>query len=91
MHDQNLPEEIPSYEGDLVMVARYLTAIEANILASCLQSFGIQAQADDTNLVQTDSLLTIALGGACVRVPATKAEEAREIIAARDRGEFEID
>jgi hypothetical protein len=43
------------------------------------------------NLVQTDSLLTIALEGACVRVPTMMAAEAKEIIAARERGELEID
>jgi hypothetical protein len=79
------------YQGDLEIVAKYLTAIEANILCSCLLSFGIRAEAGDVNLVQTDSLLTIALGGACVRVPKMKVAEAREVIAARERGELEID
>jgi hypothetical protein len=79
------------YLGDLEIVAKYLTAIEANILWSCLKSFGIRAEAGDVNLVQTDSLLTIALGGACIRVPRLQALEAREIIAARERGELEID
>jgi hypothetical protein len=79
------------YLGDLEIVAKYLTAIEANILCSCLKSFGIRAEAGDVNLVQTDSLLTIALGGACIRVPRLQALEAREIIAARERGELEID
>jgi hypothetical protein len=79
------------YQGDLEIVAKYLTAIEANILCSCLMSLGIRAEAGDVNLVQTDSLLTIALGGACVRVPTLMASEAREIIAARERGELEID
>jgi hypothetical protein len=79
------------YEGDLEIVAKYLTAIEANILCSCLMSFGIRAEAGDVNLVQTDSLLTIALGGACVRVPRMRMVEAKEIIAARERGELEID
>jgi hypothetical protein len=48
-------------------------------------------EAGDVNLVQTDSLLTIALEGACVRVPTMMAAEAKEIIAARERGEPEID
>jgi hypothetical protein len=79
------------YQGDLEIVAKYLTAIEANILCSCLLSFGIRAEAGDVNLVQTDSLLTIAVGGACVRVPMTQVADAKEIMAARDRGELEID
>ena len=80
-----------SYLGDMHIVAKFLSAIEANILCSFLQSFGLEAQAGDTNLVQTDSLLTIATGGACVRVPQMQVAEAKEIIAARERVELEID
>jgi hypothetical protein len=79
------------YQGDLEIVSRYLTAIEANILCSCLQSFGIRAEVGDVNLVQTDSLLTIAVGGACVRVPQQQVKQAKEIMEARESGEFEID
>jgi hypothetical protein len=78
------------YLGDMHIVARFLSAIEANILCSFLQSCGLDAQAGDTNLVQTDSLLTIAMGGACVRVPSLQKTAALELISARNRGEFEI-
>lgn len=43
----------------------------------------------DTNLVQTHPLLTIAAGGACVRVPEAYLAEALEIIAALKRGEYQ--
>jgi hypothetical protein len=78
------------YLGDLQIVAKFLSAIEANILCSFLQSCRIEASAGDTHLVQTDSLLTIALGGACVRVPSAQVGAALELIAARDRGDFEL-
>jgi hypothetical protein len=78
------------YLGDLQIVAKFLSAIEANILCSFLQSCRIEASAGDTHLVQTDSLLAIALGGACVRVPSAQVRAALELIAARDRGDFEL-
>jgi hypothetical protein len=78
------------YLGDLQIVAKFLSAIEANILCSFLQACRIEASAGDTHLVQTDSLLTIALGGACVRVPSAQVGAALELIAARDRGDFEL-
>lgn len=78
------------YLGDLKIVAKFLSAIEANILCSFLQSCRIDACAGDTHLVQTDSLLTIALGGASVRVPNAQVGAALELIAARDRGDFEL-
>jgi hypothetical protein len=78
------------YLGDMQIVAKFLSAIEANILCSFLRSCGLEASAGDTQLVQTDSLLTIALGGACVRVPAMQVGAAVELIEARDRGEFEL-
>ncbi len=78
------------YLGDLQIVAKFLSAIEANILCSFLRSCRIEASAGDTHLVQTDSLLTIALGGACVRVPSAQVGAALDLIAARDRGDFEL-
>lgn len=86
--DRDLDDD--HYLGDMQIVAKFLTAIEANILCSFLQSCRIEASAGDTHLVQTDSLLTIALGGACVRVPRAQAGAAFDLIAARDRGDFEL-
>ena len=80
----------PSYEGDLMIVARDLTPTEANILCACLNAAGVPAETADTNLVQTYSLLSIAVGGASIRVPANFVVEAQEVIAAFKRGDFEI-
>ena len=51
-----------------------------------LRSHGV-----DTQLVQTDSLIAIALGGACVRVPAQCVADAQELIAAFHRGDLALD
>ncbi|MCF8184158.1 MAG: hypothetical protein K9J43_04200 [Polynucleobacter sp.] len=79
------------YHGDMTIVARNLVATEAHVLCSCLRAGGVPADSGDTNLVQMHSLLTIAVGGACVRVPENYLAEAQEIIAAFKRGEFQLD
>lgn len=60
------------------------------MLCACLQAAGIQADAGDANLVQANSLLTIAVGGASVRVHSSQIAEAREVLAAFRRGDFEL-
>ncbi len=79
------------YQGDMTMVARYLTPTEAHLLCSCLHAAGVPAEPGDTHLVQAHSLLTGAVGGANVRVPANFVPEALEIIAAFKRGDFALD
>ncbi|MDR7306154.1 hypothetical protein [Rhodoferax saidenbachensis] len=79
------------YEGDMTIVAKYLTPTEAHMLCSCLNAAGIPADAGDTNTVQAYSLLSIAVGGARVRVPSAYETEALEIIAAYNRGDFALD
>jgi len=79
------------YQGDMVLVARYLTSTEAHMLCSCLIAAGVPAEAGDTNLVQAHSLLAGAVGGACIRVPGCFEAEAHEVIAAFKQGTFELD
>lgn len=89
--DAAAAEAVPEvYLGDMVLLERSLTPTEAHLLCSCLQSAGIHADAGDTNLVQANSLLSIAVGGANVRVPSTQLAEAREVVAAFRRGEFDL-
>lgn len=78
------------YHGDMTIVARYLTPTEAHMLCSCLQASGVPAEAGDTHLVQAHSLLTGAVGGACLRVPADFVPEAMEVMASFKRGEFQL-
>lgn len=83
--------ETPSeYQGDPTIVARHLTPTEAHILCSCLNAAGVPAETGDTHLVQAYSLLEIAVGGACIRVPAIFFQEAQDVIAAFKRGDFEL-
>jgi hypothetical protein len=80
----------PEYQGDWVIVAQYLSFAEVHILRSLLQGAGIPAEVADAQLVQTDALLIPALRGARLRVPETRVAEAREVIAAFRRGDFEL-
>jgi len=78
------------YQGDWVIVDRYLSYIEVHLLQSCLKGAGIQTLVSDAQLVQTDPLLSPALRGASLRVPAERVAEARELIAAIERGDFAL-
>ena len=59
--------------------------------AACLQANGVPAFVADANLVQTNMLLSIAVGGVRLQVPEAKFVEAEAILAAYDRGEFALD
>lgn len=87
--DESVPEPM-AYQGDLTVVAKDLSPTEAHLLCACLQAGGVPAETADTNLVQANALLTIAVGGASVRVPANFVEEARAVIAAYERGDFAL-
>lgn len=79
------------YLGDRVLLERGLTPTEAYLIASMLQSAGLQAEAGDTHLVQAHSLLSVAVGGAHVRVPEHQLAEARELLEAFRRGAMALD
>jgi hypothetical protein len=80
----------PDYEGDWVIIARYLSYLEAHLFQSCLEGARIPVLISDAQLVQTDALLTPALRGASLRVPAARVTEAKELLAAIKRGDFEL-
>jgi hypothetical protein len=81
----------PPYLGDMVTVARRLNSLEAELLRGCLVADGLPATLVDAHTVQTDTLLTTALGGVRIMVPSSCAEQARQTIAAFDRGAFTLD
>jgi hypothetical protein len=81
---------VDRYQGDWVIVDRYLSYIEVHLLQSCLKGAGIPTLVSDAQLVQTDPLLSPALRGASLRVPAERVAEARELIAAIKRGDFAL-
>jgi hypothetical protein len=77
--------------GDLVTVTRVFNSLEAEMLRGCLQAEGIPATLGDAQTIQTDTLLTVALGGIRVMVPASFAEAARQTVDAFERGALAID
>jgi hypothetical protein len=82
-------EEEP--HGDFVTVTRVFNSLEAEMLRGCLEAEGIPATLGDAQTIQTDTLLTVALGGIRVMVPATFADAARQTVEAFERGELAID
>jgi len=82
-------EEPP--HGDLVTVTRLFNALEAQMLRGCLEGEGIPATLGDVQTVQTDTLLTVAMGGIRVMVPAPFADAARRTVEAFERGALAID
>lgn len=83
-------DEAPPF-GELVTVTRVFNSLEAEMLRGCLQAEGIPATLGDAQTIQTDTLLTIALGGIRVMVPAPFAEAARSTVDQFERGALAID
>lgn len=79
------------YLGDWQIVVRQLSPTEAHMLSACLESAGIPAIVADTHFVQAYQLMATAVGGASVRVPAARVDEARAVLAAFERGDFALD
>lgn len=63
------------------VVARYDTMPEAHIALGRLHAEGINAWLADENLVQTDWLYSIAVGGIKLQVEADMLERASKILA----------
>ena len=82
-------EEPP--HGDLVTVTRVFNSLEAEMLRGCLEAEGIPATLGDAQTIQTDTLLTVALGGIRVMVPTAFADAARQTVQAFERGALAID
>lgn len=78
------------YAGDFQLVARFLNPTDAYVLRSCLEMAGVPAVVADAQLVQTNSLWAVALGGVRLLVPALYLDEAKEVMAAFNRGEFAL-
>ena len=87
---QTQAEEAPPH-GELVTVTRVFNSLEAEMLRGCLQAEGIPVTLGDAQTVQTDTLLTVALGGIRVMVPTLFADAARLTVQAFECGELAID
>jgi hypothetical protein len=75
---------------DLFIVAKYYIPTDAHIVRGCLVAAGIPAVVADDNLVQTNSLWTAAIGGVSILVPEEYLQQAKEIIDAFNRGDFQL-
>jgi len=64
---------------------------QAQVFKGRLEAEGIPMYVGDAHTNQTDPLLSPALGGFRIRVPAERAKEAKEILAAIQAGKFAID
>ncbi|TFW32412.1 putative signal transducing protein [Massilia horti] len=82
-------EQIPG--RDLFVIAKFLEPLQAKLVQGCMAASGIPAVLADEHLMQTDLLLAPALGGVRVLVPASYLLQARAVLDAFSRGEFELD
>jgi hypothetical protein len=76
---------------DLLMVAQYLIPIDAYLAQGCLVAAGVPAVVADANHAQADQLIAPAMGGVRVLVPESYLQQAREVLAALERGDFALD
>jgi hypothetical protein len=84
-------DEGTSVSGDLVLIARLFTALDAHLLQSRLEAEGVPTVVVDDNIVQTNPFLTMAVGGVRVLVPESQAVRAREIARDVERGDYALD
>jgi hypothetical protein len=83
--------EVDEETVDLVTVARFSTPLKANVLRACLEAHGIFAFVWGEHLGTTHIFYSIAGGGVRVQVPDTQLAQAKEVMAAWERGELAID
>ncbi len=81
----------PPYPGEMVTVARRFNSLEAELLRGRLEADGIPATLGDPHTVQTDSLLTVALGGVRILVPTAYERQALRTVADVDGGAFALE
>jgi hypothetical protein len=84
-------DNAPSGGGDLVLIARFFTPVEAHMLQSRLEAEGVPAVVADAQIVGVNPLLTMAVGGVRVLVSESDFERAREIVSAIERGDYRLD
>ena len=75
----------------MVILKRDLDPTQAHLLTSFLRRCGVHAETGDADLVRIQPLLSIALGGAKIRVPQSQVAQALQLLAAFERGEFALD
>ena len=68
-------------DDDLVVLVRFPLAFEAQIAQARLEASGIPAFLQNVNTVNADWLLSNAIGGVSLSVPASMAAEATAVLA----------
>ena len=78
--------------GPLVICARFMLPMDAEIFAARLHAEGIAAHVMDANTPYTDGFAGgFGTGGIRVMVTETRLAEAKRILAAYNAGEYAID
>ena len=86
-HESDGPDE----DVDLVTVAQFTNPLKANVLRACLESHGIFAYVWGEHLGVAHIFMSIAGGGVRVQVRSDQLDQARDVIAAFERGDFAIE
>ena len=81
----------PDDDIDLVTVGQFSDPLKANVLRACLESHGIFAYIWGEHLGVANIFLSTASGGMRVQVRSDQLDQAREVIAAFERGDFALD
>lgn len=76
--------------SSLIVLTTFNTLWPAEILVARLQAEGIDASIPDRHLINANAFLVGAIGGVRVMVQADELAQAREIVAAVERGEFAL-
>lgn len=77
-------------DGDFEIFEQVLDPTEAHLRCACLVAGGIPAMLADANLVQTNDLLSLAVGGVRILVPTAYISKAQAIIEAFERGDLAL-
>jgi hypothetical protein len=83
--------DAPEDDIDLVTIARFDNPLTANVLRACLDSHGIFAYVWGENSFVTPVLPLVGSGGLRLQVRSDQVAEAREVMAAFERGDLAID
>jgi hypothetical protein len=76
---------------DLVTVNHQINPLQANVLRACLEAHGIFAYVWGEHLGTANIIFSAATGGVRIQVRSDQVEQAKEVIAAFERGEFALD
>ncbi len=93
VNEREAPFEVAHGHGPLQVCARYLSPVNAQVLAACLQNAGLAARVMDADTIFASGAYfgSLPRGGVRVMVPESQLEDALRIRAAFHAGELAID